>query len=41
VDGLGKYGTASVVVPQHSFGSLPTCNYNEGQFEGAEALGGD
>jgi len=41
VDGLGKYGTASVVVPQHSFGSLPTRNYNEGQFEGAEALGGE
>lgn len=41
VDGLGKYGTASVVVPQHSFGSLPTRNYSEGQFEQAEALGGE
>jgi aldehyde:ferredoxin oxidoreductase len=41
MDGLGKYGTASVVVPQHAFGSLPTRNYNEGQFEKAEALGGE
>jgi len=41
VGGLGKYGTASVVVSQHSFGSLPTRNYSEGQFEGAEALDGE
>jgi len=41
VEGLGKYGTASVVVPQHSFGSLPTRNYNEGQFEKAEMIGGE
>jgi aldehyde:ferredoxin oxidoreductase len=41
VDGLGKLGTASVVMPQNSFGTLPTRNYNEGQFEGAEAISGE
>ncbi|GAB4543472.1 MAG: aldehyde ferredoxin oxidoreductase family protein [Anaerolineae bacterium] len=41
VDGLGKYGTASVVMPQHAFGTLPTRNYNEGQFEGCEAISGE
>jgi aldehyde:ferredoxin oxidoreductase len=41
VDGLGKLGTASVVMPQNSFGTLPTRNYTEGQFEGAEAISGE
>ncbi len=41
VDGLGRLGTASVVMPQNSFGTLPTRNYNEGQFEGAEAISGE
>ncbi len=41
MDGLGKYGTASVVMPQNSFGTLPTRNYNEGQFEGAESISGE
>ncbi|GAB4488260.1 MAG: aldehyde ferredoxin oxidoreductase family protein [Anaerolineales bacterium] len=39
--GLAKYGTASVVNPQHSMGTLPTRNYNEGAFELAEAISGE
>lgn len=41
MDGLGKYGTASVVMPQHSMGTLPTRNYNEGAFEAAEDISGE
>jgi aldehyde:ferredoxin oxidoreductase len=41
MDGLGKLGTASVVMPQHTMGTLPTRNYSEGQFEGAEAISGE
>ncbi len=41
MDGLGKYGTASVVMPQHSMGTLPTRNYNEGAFEFAEEISGE
>lgn len=41
MDGLAKYGTASVVMPQNSMGTLPTRNYNEGQFELAEAISGE
>ena len=41
MEGLAKYGTASVVMPQHSMGTLPTYNYNEGTFEGAEAISGE
>jgi len=41
VDGLAKYGTASVVVFQNTIGSLPTRNYSEGQFEGCEDLSGE
>lgn len=41
MDGLGKYGTASVVMPQHSMGTLPTRNYNEGAFELAEQISGE
>src|SRR5512138_1341693 len=33
MDPLAKYGTASVVMPQNTMGTLPTRNYNEGQFE--------
>jgi len=39
--GLAKYGTASVVMPQHSMGTLPTRNYNEGSFEFAEEISGE
>lgn len=41
MDGLAKLGTASVVLPQNVFGTLPTRNYTEGQFEGAEAISGE
>jgi aldehyde:ferredoxin oxidoreductase len=41
MDGLGKYGTASVVAPQHSMGTLPTRNYNEGAFEFADDISGE
>ena len=41
MDGLGKYGTASVVNPQHSMGTLPTRNYNEGAFEFADEISGE
>ncbi len=41
MDGLGKYGTASVVMPQNAFGTLPTHNYNESQFKGAEPISGE
>jgi aldehyde:ferredoxin oxidoreductase len=41
VDGLGKYGTASVVTFQNTIGSLPTRNYNEGQFEGCDPISGE
>ena len=41
MEGLAKYGTASVVMPQHSMGTLPTYNYNEGTFDGAEAISGE
>jgi aldehyde:ferredoxin oxidoreductase len=41
MDGLAKYGTASVVNPQHSMGTLPTRNYNEGAFEFADDISGE
>jgi aldehyde:ferredoxin oxidoreductase len=41
VDALGKYGTASVVMPQNMMGTLPTRNYNESQFQGAEDISGE
>jgi aldehyde:ferredoxin oxidoreductase len=41
VDGLGKLGTASVVMFQNMLGTLPTRNYNEGQFEYCEDLSGE
>ncbi len=39
--GLRDYGTASVVVFQHSIGSLPTFNYNDGQFADFEMISGE
>jgi len=39
--GLAKYGTASVVLPQHSMGTLPTRNYNESAWEFAEDISGE
>ncbi len=39
--GLAKYGTASVVLPQNSMGTLPTRNYTEGTFEAAEEISGE
>jgi aldehyde:ferredoxin oxidoreductase len=41
MDGIAKYGTASVVNPQNTYGTLPTFNYNEGQFVHAEAISGE
>jgi len=41
VDLLGKDGTANVVMFQNTIGSLPTRNYNEGQFESAEPISGE
>jgi aldehyde:ferredoxin oxidoreductase len=39
--GLQKLGTASVVAFQNTIGSLPTFNYNAGQFEHFEAISGE
>jgi len=39
--GLAQYGTASVVMFQNAIGSLPTFNYNQGQFAGAEPISGE
>ena len=41
MDALGKYGTANVVMPQNTTGTLPTYNYNQGQFMHAEAISGE
>jgi aldehyde:ferredoxin oxidoreductase len=41
MDGLAKFGTASVVMPQNANGTLPTRNYTEGQFENAEPISGE
>ena len=41
MDGLAKYGTATVVMFQNAIGSLPTHNFNEGQFADAEAISGE
>jgi aldehyde:ferredoxin oxidoreductase len=38
--GLAAEGTATVVVFQNTIGSLPTRNYNEGQFESCEDISG-
>ncbi len=41
MDGLAKYGTASVVMFNNAVGTLPTNNYNEGQFEDCEPISGE
>jgi aldehyde:ferredoxin oxidoreductase len=41
MDGLAKHGTGSVVMFQNMIGTLPTRNYNEGQFEAAEDISGE
>jgi len=41
MDAIAKHGTASVVMPQNMMGTLPTNNYNEGQFEFAEDISGE
>jgi len=41
MDGLAKYGTASVVLSQNTSGTLPTFNYNEGQFDSCEDISGE
>jgi len=38
--GLAEEGTATVVIFQNTIGSLPTRNYNEGQFEHCEDISG-
>jgi aldehyde:ferredoxin oxidoreductase len=38
--GLAAEGTATVVIFQNTLGSLPTRNYNEGQFESCEDISG-
>lgn len=41
MDGLAKYGTAVVVLFNNMIGTLPTHNYNEGQFERCEPISGE
>jgi aldehyde:ferredoxin oxidoreductase len=41
MDGIAKYGTASVVLPQNTNGTLPAFNYTEGQFENCEPISGE
>lgn len=41
VKGLQMHGTASVLSFQHATGTLPTRNYNEGQFEDFEPISGE
>src|SRR5512143_2476393 len=41
MDGLAKYGTASVVSPQNLNGTLPTFNYSEGQFDKFDPITGE
>lgn len=41
MDAIAKYGTANVVSPQNMMGTLPTFNYDEGQFEGSDAISGE
>ncbi len=37
---MTKYGTANLVLPVNALGGLPTRNFSQGQFEGAEAISG-
>lgn len=39
--GLARDGTATVVLFNNTIGCLPTRNYQEGQFEGCEAISGE
>ncbi len=39
--GLAEHGTAGVVMFQNTIGSLPTRNWNEGQFENCEDISGE
>jgi len=41
MDGLAKFGTAVVVLFNNTTGTLPTRNYNEGQFEGCDPISGE
>ncbi len=41
VFGLGKYGTAEVVMPQNRAGGLPTYNFNSGTFAHCEDISGE
>ena len=41
VYGMGLYGTAAVLAPQHRRGGLPTRNWSSGVFEGYEAISGE
>ncbi len=41
MDGLAKHGTAVVVLFNNTIGTLPTRNYNEGQFEDCEPISGE
>ncbi len=41
MDGLAIHGTAVVSLFNNSIGCLPTRNYTEGQFEGAEGISGE
>jgi aldehyde:ferredoxin oxidoreductase len=38
---LKEHGTAGVVMSQNLYGSLPTFNYQQGQFEAAESISGE
>ena len=39
--GMTEFGTAGVVMFQNTLGTLPTRNYNEGQFENADPISGE
>jgi aldehyde:ferredoxin oxidoreductase len=41
MEGLKKYGTDGVLAFQHSIGSLPTYNWNAGQFAAHEPIAGE
>src|SRR5512139_1805694 len=41
MDGLAKFGTAVVVLFNNTIGTLPTRNYNEGQFESCDPISGE
>src|SRR6266511_3363271 len=41
MDGLAKFGTAVVVLFNNTIGTLPTRNYDEGQFESCEPISGE